>query len=48
MGQLTSNDSVSIPDNEVPININDDDGIKFINQNIRCLIIAFCRGTCEI
>ena len=34
MGQLTSNDSVSIPDDEVPISILDDDGTKFINQNI--------------
>ena len=29
VGKLTTNDSASIPDDEVPINIIDDDGMKF-------------------
>ena len=29
VGKLTSNDSVSIPDDEVPISIIDDDGMEF-------------------
>ena len=48
VGQLTTNDTASIPDNEAPITIIDNDGMNLLYIQYYYCNYCICRSTCEI